>query len=78
MYGGVVRIAPYEVAVADIAGVSQIHKIGSGFLKSAFYQKLTPHRKPGIFAMRDPSPCCSAETLRTSIQQLQHENLLGS
>jgi cytochrome P450 len=50
----VVRIAPNEVAVADIAGVSQIHKIGSGFLKSAFYANLTPTREPGIFAMRDP------------------------
>jgi cytochrome P450 len=53
-YGGVVRIAPNEVAVADIAGVSQIHKIGGGFLKSAFYTNLTPTRSPGIFAMRDP------------------------
>jgi cytochrome P450 len=53
-YGGVVRIAPNEVAVADMAGVSQIHKIGSGFLKSAFYANLTPTREPGIFAMRDP------------------------
>jgi cytochrome P450 len=53
MYGGVVRIATNEVAIADIAGVCQIHKFGSGFLKSAFYQKHTPHRKPGIFAMQD-------------------------
>ncbi|KAF3048008.1 hypothetical protein E8E12_006208 [Didymella heteroderae] len=53
-YGDVVRIAPNEVAVADIAGVSQIHKIGSGFLKSEFYAKLTPSRKPGIFAMQNP------------------------
>ncbi|KAF2829792.1 cytochrome P450 3A17 [Ophiobolus disseminans] len=52
-YGGVVRIAPNEVAVADMAGVSQIHKIGSGFLKSTFYTNLTPTRSPGIFAMRD-------------------------
>jgi cytochrome P450 len=53
-YGGVVRIAPNEVAVADTAGVSQIHKIGSGFLKSDFYTRLIPDRNPGIFAMRDP------------------------
>lgn len=52
-YGDVVRIAPNEVAVADIAGVSQIHKIGSGFLKSNFYTKLTPDREPGIFAMQN-------------------------
>jgi cytochrome P450 len=53
-YGDVVRIAPGEVAVADIAGVSQIHKIGSGFLKSNFYANLTPTREPGIFAMQNP------------------------
>jgi cytochrome P450 len=53
-YGGVVRIAPNEVAISDIAGVSQIHKIGSGFLKTSFYENLTPARNPGIFAMRDP------------------------
>lgn len=47
-YGDVVRIAPNEVAVADLAGVSQIHKIGSGFLKSDFYTKLTPNREPGV------------------------------
>lgn len=53
-YGDVVRIAPNEVAVNDIAGVSQIHKIGAGFLKSSFYAKLTPTREPGIFAMQNP------------------------
>ncbi|KAF3008707.1 hypothetical protein E8E13_009591 [Curvularia kusanoi] len=53
-YGDVVRIAPNEVAVADLAGVSRIHKIGSGFLKSDFYTKLTPDREPGIFAMQNP------------------------
>jgi cytochrome P450 len=54
IYGDVVRIAPNEVAVADVTGVSQIHKIGSGFLKSDFYAKLTPSREPGIFAMQNP------------------------
>lgn len=53
-YGDVVRIAPGEVAIADIAGVSQIHKIGSGFLKSNFYTNLTPSQEPGIFAMQNP------------------------
>jgi cytochrome P450 len=50
----VVRIAPNEVAIADVSSVSQIHKVGSGFLKSAFYTDLVPNAKPGIFAMRDP------------------------
>lgn len=53
-YGGVVRVGPTEAAVADIKGVAQIHKIGSGFLKSAFYEKITPDGNPGIFAMRNP------------------------
>lgn len=55
-YGGVVRITPKEVAIADMAGVTQIHKIGSGFLKSSFYDLLVPSASetPGLFAMRDP------------------------
>ncbi|KAH6613096.1 cytochrome P450 3A17 [Boeremia exigua] len=52
-YGDVIRITPDQVAVADIVGVSQIHKIGSGFLKSNFYMDLTPTREPGIFAMQN-------------------------
>ncbi|EFQ91040.1 hypothetical protein PTNB73_05776 [Pyrenophora teres f. teres] len=52
-YGGVVRIAPNQVAVADIAGVSQIHKIGSGFLKSAWYENFVSLTGNGIFPMRD-------------------------
>jgi cytochrome P450 len=55
-YGGVVRITPTEVAIADMAGVTQIHKIGSGFVKSSFYNLLVPSTSetPGLFAMRDP------------------------
>lgn len=53
-YGGVVRISPNETAVSDIAGVSQIHKIGAGYLKSEFYSALIPSDTPGIFPMRDP------------------------
>jgi len=53
-YGGVVRISPNETAVSDIAGVSQIHKIGAGYLKSDFYSSLLPTDTPGIFPMRDP------------------------
>ncbi|RYO67069.1 putative sterigmatocystin biosynthesis P450 monooxygenase [Alternaria arborescens] len=53
-YGGVVRIAPNEAAVSDTGGVTQIHKIGGGFLKSDFYSVLVPTDTPGIFAMRDP------------------------
>jgi cytochrome P450 len=55
-YGGVVRLTPKEVAISDMAGVTQIHKIGSGFLKSSFYDLMVPSvsETPGLFAMRDP------------------------
>lgn len=53
-YGGVVRISPTEVAVSDLAAVSQIHKIGGGFLKSDFYRNIIPNRPPGLFSMQDP------------------------
>lgn len=52
-YGPVVRIAPDEVAVNDLEGFANIHKIGGGFLKSAWYEAAVG-REPGIFAMRDP------------------------
>jgi cytochrome P450 len=55
-YGGVVRITPTEVAISEMAGVTQIHKIGSGFLKSSFYDLFAPSASetPGLFSMRDP------------------------
>ena len=53
-YGGVVRIAPNEAAIADISGVTQIHKIGSGFLKSERYEEFVSLPTNGIFPMRDP------------------------
>ncbi|KAF4337593.1 cytochrome p450 3a17 [Fusarium beomiforme] len=53
-YGPVVRVAPGEVAVSDLEAFSKIHKIGSGFLKSSWYDGITPNREAGIFVMRDP------------------------
>jgi len=53
-YGDVVRIAPNEVAIADIAGFKQIHAIGGGFLKSDWYEKLIDSPILGIFSMTDP------------------------
>ncbi|KAF4948553.1 hypothetical protein FGADI_9548 [Fusarium gaditjirri] len=53
-YGPVVRVSPGEVAVSDLEAFSKIHKIGSGFLKSPWYDGITPNREPGIFVMRDP------------------------
>ncbi|OLN83762.1 putative sterigmatocystin biosynthesis P450 monooxygenase STCB-like protein 9 [Colletotrichum chlorophyti] len=55
-YGPVVRISPYQVAVADPAGFVAIHKIGSGFLKSPWYEDFngTSGFGIGFFAMQDP------------------------
>ena len=53
-YGPIVRISPHEVAISDPESVSAIHKIGSGFLKSAWYDGNTSMGEPGIFSMRDP------------------------
>jgi len=53
-YGDVVRIAPDEVAIADIAAVAKIHKTGGGFLKSDFYHKIAPTDEHGLFSLIDP------------------------
>ncbi|KAM0419156.1 hypothetical protein ACHAPD_002707 [Fusarium lateritium] len=53
-YGPVVRLSPHEVSISDAEAVAAVHKIGAGFLKSAWYDGITPGREPGIFAMRDP------------------------
>ncbi|KAI8720005.1 hypothetical protein NCS52_00444500 [Fusarium sp. LHS14.1] len=52
-YGPVVLVSPDEVAISDLDAFSQIHKIGSGFTKSDWYDKLRSGREPGIFFMRD-------------------------
>ncbi|KAK1640660.1 cytochrome P450 [Colletotrichum phormii] len=55
-YGFVVRISPHEVAVADPAGFTAIHRIGGGFLKAPWYEESNAPDggEPSIFAMRDP------------------------
>ncbi|KAH6991261.1 cytochrome P450 [Ilyonectria sp. MPI-CAGE-AT-0026] len=49
-YGPIVRISPREIAVADPESFAAIHRIGSGFIKSPWYDSIPD----GIFAMRDP------------------------
>lgn len=44
------RISPREIAVADPESFAAIHRIGSGFNKSPWYDSIPD----GIFAMRDP------------------------
>lgn len=39
--GPVVRISPHEVDVSDISAVKAIHSIGSGFMKTSFYERFT-------------------------------------
>jgi cytochrome P450 len=53
-YGPFVRIAPDEVSVADPATFARIHKIGSGYEKSAWYGEFTSFPRPTLFVMRDP------------------------
>ncbi|KXH33616.1 TRI11 protein [Colletotrichum simmondsii] len=55
-HGPIVRISPREVAVADPAGFTAIHRIGSGFLKAPWYEESNSPDggEPSIFAMRDP------------------------
>jgi cytochrome P450 len=56
-YGPIVRISPTEVAVNDIMAFKEIHRPGSGFTKTHFYETLPVGHKIGVFgvfAMRDP------------------------
>lgn len=59
VYGPLVRVAPREVVIADGFAAQAIHKVGSGFTKSAWYEDITMMTRPntngsdGIFFMRD-------------------------
>jgi cytochrome P450 len=52
-YGSVVRIEPGEVVVSDLEAFREIHRIGSGFVKSDWYKTSTPGIEDNIFAMTD-------------------------
>ncbi|OJJ66764.1 hypothetical protein ASPBRDRAFT_188188 [Aspergillus brasiliensis CBS 101740] len=53
-YGPVVRIAPDEISVSSLPEFKEIHRVGSAFLKTPWYQKFSWDRNPGLFTMRDP------------------------
>ncbi|GAQ42808.1 cytochrome P450 [Aspergillus niger] len=53
-YGPVVRVGPNAVDIADIAGVREIHRIGSGFLKSPVYELLKHDNAKSVFSATDP------------------------
>ncbi|KAJ5717382.1 hypothetical protein N7488_003028 [Penicillium malachiteum] len=52
-YGPIVRISPNEVSVSSMADVKVIHRVGSGFLKTEWYEAFT-RGVIGVFNMRDP------------------------
>lgn len=60
LYGPIVRISPWQVAVADPKGFVAIHRIGSGFIKSKWYEEFmtgidqTSGIGVGFFAMTNP------------------------
>jgi len=53
-YGPLVRISPSEISVADPEAFTQIHRVGSKFTKSIWYQQFTNFPKAGVFTMLDP------------------------
>lgn len=50
-YGPVVRIEPHEVDVCDLDAFREVHRIGSGFVKSEWYDLSTPGIEDNVFAM---------------------------
>ena len=52
--GSFVRVSPTEIAVSDLAAFKTVHKVGSPFTKSQWYQKFNESSHPGIFALIDP------------------------
>lgn len=54
-YGSFIRISPDEVSISSLSGFEQIHKAGSPFLKSPWYEKFTQATGSlGVFAIRNP------------------------
>lgn len=58
-YGQFVRVGPNEIIVSDIDAFREIHRMGTGFVKSDFYKTLNPS-EPGqapfnLFAQTDPA-----------------------
>ncbi|KAI9925425.1 hypothetical protein ASPWEDRAFT_173096 [Aspergillus wentii DTO 134E9] len=53
-YGPVVRVRPNEVDFADLPSVKEIHRIGSGYVKSRWYDTLGGGGIQNLFSMTDP------------------------
>ncbi|RDW76836.1 cytochrome P450 [Aspergillus mulundensis] len=53
-YGRIVRISPSEISISSLADFKEIHRVGTPFLKSTWYQEFVMGQaEPGIFAVRD-------------------------
>ncbi|KAL3440804.1 cytochrome P450 [Aspergillus insuetus] len=52
-FGPIVRVGPDEVDIADLDGVKQIHRIGGGFVKTPFYQRLAVKGARNLFNVTD-------------------------
>jgi cytochrome P450 len=81
-YGSVVRISPDEVAVSDLEGLATIHRIGSGFRKTHWYQEFTAHPdRFSMFTMMDPKQHAARRKLfarpfsRTFLLQHWHDTV---
>ncbi|KAL4948459.1 cytochrome P450 [Aspergillus filifer] len=53
-YGPIVRIAPTEVSIFSLPEFKEIHRVGSPFLKSKWYEDFVMGDTVGVFNMRDP------------------------
>ncbi|GKZ31485.1 hypothetical protein AbraIFM66950_012152 [Aspergillus brasiliensis] len=53
-YGSVVRTAPHEADFSDLDSFRTIHKIGSGFTKSPWYQSFRDQPAKDLFTFLDP------------------------
>ena len=52
-YGALVRTAPNEVSVSDVAAIKQIYRAGTKFYKSEWYSVMQGRRKFDLFAERN-------------------------
>jgi cytochrome P450 len=81
-YGSVVRISPSEVAISDPEGLATIHRIGSGFRKTAWYSEFTAQTgRDTAFTMTDPKEHAARRKLfarpfsRTFLLQHWHDTV---
>ncbi|KAJ5446577.1 Cytochrome P450 [Penicillium cf. griseofulvum] len=52
-HGHIVRISPSEISFSSLAEFKEIHRPGSEYLKTKWYEKILMGAAPGVFAIRD-------------------------